>query len=99
MEAAGLPTNIYNVVQGEAETGQALCENELVRKVTFTGSVPTGQKVQQACASKGVKPVTLELGGKSAFIVFEDADLDKAVNAAILANFLNQGEVGSLQML
>jgi aldehyde dehydrogenase family 9 protein A1 len=93
LAAAGLPTNIFNVIQGEADAGKALCENELVRKVTFTGSVATGQKIQQACASKNIKPVTLELGGKSAFIVFEDADLEKAVHASVLANFLNQGEV------
>ncbi|KAI6177175.1 putative betaine-aldehyde dehydrogenase [Aphelenchoides bicaudatus] len=93
LSAAGLPVNIYNVVQGEGETGQALCENEFVRKVSFTGSVATGKKIQQACAAKNIKPVTLELGGKSPFIVFEDSCLDKAVHAAVLANFLNQGEV------
>lgn len=80
-------------MQGEGETGQALCENNFVRKVSFTGSVATGQKIQQACASKNIKPVTLELGGKSPFIIFEDADLDKAIHAAVLANFVNQGEV------
>lgn len=58
---AGLPSGVYNVIQGEAETGQALCENELVRKVSFTGSVSTGQKIQQACASKNIKPVSINV--------------------------------------
>jgi acyl-CoA reductase-like NAD-dependent aldehyde dehydrogenase len=83
--------------------------HEKISKVSFTGSVSTGQKIQQACAQKLIKPVsigklfdpqyfdkkvTLELGGKSAFIVFEDADIKDAVTAAILANFLNQGQFG-----
>ncbi|KAI6237787.1 Protein CBR-ALH-12 [Aphelenchoides besseyi] len=93
LTAAGLPNGVFNVVQGEGKTGQALCENEFVRKVTFTGSIPTGKAIQRACATKNVKPVTLELGGKSAYIVFEDANIEDAVTAAILANFLNQGEV------
>uniref|UniRef100_A0AC34Q610 Aldehyde dehydrogenase domain-containing protein n=1 Tax=Panagrolaimus sp. JU765 TaxID=591449 RepID=A0AC34Q610_9BILA len=91
--AAGLPINVYNVIQGEAETGTFLCEHELIRKVSFTGSVATGQKVQQSCARKNVKPVTLELGGKSPFIIFEDCEVKNAVAGAILANFLNQGQV------
>ncbi|CAD5212344.1 unnamed protein product [Bursaphelenchus xylophilus] len=93
LKAAGLPDGVYNVVQGDAETGEALCQNEDIRRVSFTGSVETGKAIQRNCALKNIKPVTLELGGKSAFIVFEDADINEAVNAAILANFLNQGEV------
>ncbi|KAI1725294.1 aldehyde dehydrogenase family domain-containing protein [Ditylenchus destructor] len=93
LKEAGLPDGVFNVIQGEGETGQYLCLNENVRKVSFTGSVATGQKIQQACAQRGIKPVTLELGGKSAFVVFDDCDLQSAVSAAILANFLNQGEV------
>uniref|UniRef100_A0A915D3I8 Aldehyde dehydrogenase domain-containing protein n=1 Tax=Ditylenchus dipsaci TaxID=166011 RepID=A0A915D3I8_9BILA len=89
-----LSTNQAHLHQlGEGETGTDLCLNEIVRKVSFTGSVATGCKVQQACAQRGIKPVTLELGGKSAFVVFEDADISNAVSAAILANFLSQGEV------
>ncbi|KAH7731646.1 Protein ALH-12 b [Aphelenchoides avenae] len=93
LRAAGLPDGLYNVVQGDASTGEALCLNEHIRKVSFTGSVATGQAIQRTCATRSIKPVTLELGGKSAFIVFEDSDVKEAVAAAILANFLNQGEV------
>jgi len=93
LAAAGLPTGVYNVVQGEADTGSALCQNWLIKKVSFTGSVATGQKVQQQCSLRNVKPVTLELGGKSPFIVFEDSEIENAVAGAILANFLNQGQV------
>ncbi|KAL3119249.1 hypothetical protein niasHT_000193 [Heterodera trifolii] len=93
LRAAGLPDGVYNVLQGEAETGKLICLHEKVARVSFTGSVPTGRKIQQMCAQRGIKPVTLELGGKSAFIVFEDADLKDAVTSAILANFCNQGEV------
>ncbi|KAE9554572.1 hypothetical protein FO519_002211 [Halicephalobus sp. NKZ332] len=93
LTAAGLPEGVYNVVQGEAETGTAICEHGLIKKVSFTGSVATGQKIQQNSAKKNVKPVTLELGGKSPFIIFEDSEVENAVAGAILANFLNQGQV------
>uniref|UniRef100_A0AC35U342 Aldedh domain-containing protein n=1 Tax=Rhabditophanes sp. KR3021 TaxID=114890 RepID=A0AC35U342_9BILA len=93
LAAAGLPTNIFCVVQGEASTGEALCTNKLIRKVSFTGSVPTGKKIQHLCSVNNVKPVTLELGGKSALIICEDADLDNAVAGAMMANFYNQGQV------
>ncbi|GMT20477.1 hypothetical protein PFISCL1PPCAC_11774, partial [Pristionchus fissidentatus] len=93
LTAAGLPAGVYQVVQGEGETGQALCEHPLIRKLSFTGSVATGQKVQQACASKNIKPVTLELGGKSALVIFADSEVKSTVAAAMLANFLNQGQV------
>uniref|UniRef100_A0A914I7H5 Aldehyde dehydrogenase domain-containing protein n=1 Tax=Globodera rostochiensis TaxID=31243 RepID=A0A914I7H5_GLORO len=93
LKAAGLPDGVFNVVQGEAETGQLICLHEKIARVSFTGSVSTGRKIQQTCALRGIKPVTLELGGKSAFIVFEDANLQDAVASAILANFCNQGEV------
>jgi aldehyde dehydrogenase family 9 protein A1 len=93
LAAAGLPANVYNVLQGEADTGSFLCEHDLIRKVSFTGSYQTGMKIQQQCSKHNIKPVTLELGGKSPFIVFEDAEIHNAVAGAILANFLNQGEV------
>jgi acyl-CoA reductase-like NAD-dependent aldehyde dehydrogenase len=73
LKAAGLPDNVYNVIQGEGATGEALCQNEKIHKVSFTGSVGTGKLVQQNCAKRSVKPVTLELGGKSPLIIFEDA--------------------------
>lgn len=91
---AGLPDGCYNVVQGETETGQLLCNHSSIDKMTFTGSVPVGSKVMEACA-KGIKHVTLELGGKSPLIIFEDSHLDNAVTGAMLANFLTQGQVCS----
>ncbi|CAG0900675.1 unnamed protein product, partial [Cyprideis torosa] len=91
---AGLPPGVYNVVQGGSQTGQALCDHPKVDKLSFTGSVATGQRVMKAGAEK-VIPVTLELGGKSPLIVFEDADLVNAVRGAVMANFLSQGEVCS----
>ncbi|KAL4222077.1 4-trimethylaminobutyraldehyde dehydrogenase [Mactra antiquata] len=91
---AGLPDGCFNVVQGEAETGSLLCNHPGVDKMSFTGSVDVGSKVMEACA-KGIKHVTLELGGKSPLIIFEDSNLDNAVTGAMLANFLTQGQVCS----
>lgn len=91
---AGLPPGVFNVVQGRGEVGRALVEDARVAKVSLTGSVPTGRKVYQS-AAKGLKQVTLELGGKSPFIVFGDADLDAAVSGAILGNFYSTGQVCS----
>lgn len=91
---AGLPPGVFNVVQGAAETGRALVRHPEVDKVSLTGSVPTGRAVMRD-ASGGLKAVTLELGGKSPLIVFDDADLDNAVSGALLANFYTQGEICS----
>ncbi|CAJ0580704.1 unnamed protein product, partial [Mesorhabditis spiculigera] len=93
LTAAGLPDGIYTVVQGEAETGEALCTNAGVSKLSFTGSVGTGLAVQRNAAVNTLKPCTLELGGKSELIIFDDANLDNAVNSAMMANFFNQGQV------
>ncbi|KAG8132998.1 putative 4-trimethylaminobutyraldehyde dehydrogenase-like protein [Naja naja] len=89
---AGVPKGLFNVVQGGAATGQFLCQHPDVAKVSFTGSVPTGVKIMEI-AAKGIKPVTLELGGKSPLIIFSDCVLDNAVKGALMANFLTQGEV------
>ncbi|XP_056353558.1 4-trimethylaminobutyraldehyde dehydrogenase [Oenanthe melanoleuca] len=89
---AGVPKGLFNVVQGGAATGQFLCHHPDVAKISFTGSVPTGMKIMEM-AAKGIKPVTLELGGKSPLIIFSDADLENAVKGALMANFLTQGEV------
>ncbi|XP_056133388.1 4-trimethylaminobutyraldehyde dehydrogenase A [Lampris incognitus] len=89
---AGVPDGLFNVVQGGAETGTLLCHHPMVAKVSFTGSVPTGKKIMEMSA-KGVKPVTLELGGKSPLIIFKDCELENAVRGALMANFLTQGEV------
>jgi len=89
---AGVPPGLFNVVQGGAATGQFLCQHPDVAKVSFTGSVPTGSKIMEMSA-KGIKPVTLELGGKSPLIIFSDCDMENAVKGALMANFLTQGEV------
>jgi acyl-CoA reductase-like NAD-dependent aldehyde dehydrogenase len=91
LQCAGLPDGVVNILQGGADTGKALCNSPDVRKVSFTGSVQTGKAIARACADQNVKPVTLELGGKSACIIFGDANLEMAVNGAMLANFLSQG--------
>lgn len=91
---AGAPEGLFNVVQGGQETGSLLCLHPSVDKVSFTGSVPTGKKIMEM-ASRGVKAVTLELGGKSPLIIFEDTDLENAVRGALMANFLSQGQVCS----
>ena len=92
LSLAGVPTGVYGVVQGEGETGALLTQHQGLDKLSFTGSVPTGSKIMAAGAI-GLKNVTLELGGKSPLIVFEDADMKNAVKGALMANFLTQGEV------
>jgi betaine-aldehyde dehydrogenase len=89
---AGVPAGVFNVVHGAAEVGQWLTNSPEIAKVSFTGEVATGRKVMAAAASS-LKDVTMELGGKSPLIVFEDADLDNAVSAAMVGNFYTQGEV------
>lgn len=94
LKEAGLPDGVFNVMQGFGETGGALTTHADVDKVSLTGSVPTGQRVM-AAAADGIKHVTLELGGKSPMIVFEDADLDNAVGAAMNGNFYSSGQICS----
>jgi len=91
---AGLPPGLYNVLQGLGDVGAALVGDPRVAKVSLTGSVPTGRKVYQAAAA-GMRHVTMELGGKSPMIVFDDADLEDAVSGAILGNFYSSGQVCS----
>lgn len=91
---AGLPAGIYNVIQGMGEVGGALVTDPRVDKVSLTGSVPTGRKVYAAAAA-GIKHVTMELGGKSPMIVFDDANIENAVSGAILGNFYSSGQVCS----
>lgn len=91
-QEAGLPDGVFNVVQGFAETGQALTAHPGIDKVSLTGEVGTGKAVMRAAADS-LKAVTLELGGKSPLIVFDDADLDNAVSGALLGNFYTQGQV------
>lgn len=94
MMEAGAPAGLYNVVQGMGDVGEALVGDPRVDKVSLTGSVPTGKKVY-AAAGGGVKHVTMELGGKSPLIIFDDADLEDAVGGAMLANFYSTGQVCS----
>jgi acyl-CoA reductase-like NAD-dependent aldehyde dehydrogenase len=89
---AGFPEDVWHVVTGDGETGRALVEHERVDKITFTGSTEVGREIQRA-ASGSMKRLTLELGGKSANIVLDDADLDAALAGAMNATFRNQGEV------
>ena len=82
------------MVQGDGRVGQMLSRHPGIDKISLTGEVGTGKKVM-ADAATTLKGVTLELGGKSPIIVFDDADLDSAVNAALVANFYSAGEVCS----
>ncbi|MBD8556255.1 betaine-aldehyde dehydrogenase [Rhizobium sp. CFBP 8762] len=91
---AGLPKGLFNVIQGDRETGPLLVNHKDVAKVSLTGSVPTGRKVYAAAAS-GLRHVTMELGGKSPLIVFDDADLESAIGGAMLGNFYSTGQVCS----
>ena len=94
LHEAGAPAGVYNVIQGLGDVGAALVADDRVDKVSLTGSVPTGRKVYAAAAA-GIKHVTMELGGKSPMIVFEDADVENAVSGAILGNFYSSGQVCS----
>ncbi|PYC48888.1 betaine-aldehyde dehydrogenase [Litorivita pollutaquae] len=91
---AGLPDGIFQVLQGAGEVGAPLVTDPRVDKVSLTGSVPTGKKVYAAAAAQ-MKHVTMELGGKSPMVVFEDANIDDAVGGAILGNFYSSGQVCS----
>src|ERR1044072_3766256 len=91
---AGAPPGLFNVVQGDGKVGRMLVDHPGIAKISLTGSVATGKKIFAGAASQ-LKKVTLELGGKSPLIVFEDADINNAVSAAMLANFYTQGEVCS----
>ena len=94
LSEAGLPDGVFNVVQGQGDVGAALLQDPRINKVSLTGSVATGRKVYQS-AAVGLKQVTLELGGKSPLILFEDADLENAVGGAILANFYSSCQICS----
>jgi len=91
-DAAGLPPGVLNIVTGDGETGAAIVANDGVDKVAFTGSTEVGRIIRKATAGSG-KKLSLELGGKSPFIVFEDADLDSVVEGVVDAIWFNQGQV------
>lgn len=91
-EEVGIPKGVVNIVTGSAgEIGDELCTNPLVRKITFTGSTEVGKMLIQKSAST-VKKVSMELGGNAPFLVFDDADLDRAVQGAIAAKYRNSGQ-------
>ena len=94
LSEAGAPDGIFNVVQGLGDVGASLVSDARVAKVSLTGSVPTGRKVYAAAAAD-LKHVTMELGGKSPLIIFDDANVDNAVSGAILGNFYSSGQVCS----
>ena len=89
---AGLPAGVVNIVTGDGATGAALVAHAGVDKIAFTGSTEVGRAIRKATAGTG-KKLSLELGGKSPFVVFEDADLDSAVEGAVDAIWFNQGQV------
>ena len=91
-EEIGLPKGVVNVITGDGRTGAALVEHPGVDKIAFTGSTEVGRIIRTAIAGTG-KKVTLELGGKSPFIVYEDADLDSVVEGVVDAIWFNQGQV------
>jgi len=89
---AGLPKGVVNIVTGDGATGEIIVKHPGIDKIAFTGSTEVGRKIREATAGSG-KSLTLELGGKSPFIVFEDADLDSAVEGVVDAIWFNQGQV------
>jgi len=91
-ERAGIPKGVFSVVTGSAgEVGGELTGNPIVRKLTFTGSTEIGRQLMAECA-KDIKKVSLELGGNAPFIVFDDADLDAAVDGALVSKYRNNGQ-------
>ena len=89
---AGLPSGVFNVVNGDGSVGAYLTSHPGVAKISFTGQVATGKKVAASAAGE-MKYMTMELGGKSPLIVLEDADLELAVDGAMMANFFSSGQV------
>ncbi len=88
---AGLPAGLINIVTGEAPVGEAICSHPEIRMISFTGSTRTGKRVMEL-ASHTTKRVTLELGGKAPFIVFEDADIEAAAQGAVVGAYINTGQ-------
>ena len=94
LREAGVPDGVFQVVQGFADTGRLLTRHPRIRKVSLTGEVTTGRAVMSDAAAS-LKSLTLELGGKSPLVIFEDASLENAVAGAMLGNFYSAGEVCS----
>ena len=91
-ERAGIPAGVINVVVGKTtEIGDELCDNPIVRKLTFTGSTQVGKQLIARCAGN-VKRTSMELGGNAPFIVFDDADFDAAIEGCIASKYRNAGQ-------
>ena len=92
-EQAGFPKGVFNVVTGSDSSaiGKELCENDKVRKITFTGSTRVGSILMEQCAGT-IKKMSLELGGNAPFLVFDDADIDAAIEGAMICKFRNAGQ-------
>lgn len=92
-EEAGVPAGVFNVVTGLGETaGAAISEHSEIDMISFTGSTEVGRKIMIASANSNLKKMSLELGGKSPFVIFDDADIDKAVDSACMTIFYNHGQ-------
>ena len=91
-QKAKLPKGVVNIITGDGSTGEHITDHNLIDKIAFTGSTEVGKKIISSTASSG-KKLTMELGGKSPFIVFEDADLDSAIEGVVDAIWFNQGQV------
>ena len=91
---AGLPDGVFNVLTGSGrEVGTWLTEHPGIEKISFTGGTRTGKQVMASASSSSLKDVTMELGGKSPLIIFEDANLNRAADIAVMANFFSSGQV------
>jgi aldehyde dehydrogenase (NAD+) len=93
IEEAGFPPGVFQVLSGDGSTGALIASHMKIRKVSFTGSIPTGKKIQAMAANSNLKRVTLELGGKSPAVVFDDCNLDNAVMWCVNALVANTGQV------
>jgi aldehyde dehydrogenase (NAD+) len=89
----GIPAGVMNIISGYGKTGQLLSTSMRIKKIAFTGSTATGRRILKAAADSNLKKVTLELGGKSPNIVFDDADLDEAIEQVNFGIYYNSGEV------
>ncbi|CAB3789473.1 NAD/NADP-dependent betaine aldehyde dehydrogenase [Paraburkholderia ultramafica] len=90
---AGVPAGVFNVVQGDGRVGAMLAAHPDIAKISFTGGVETGKKVMSMAGASSLKEVTMELGGKSPLLVFDDANLERAADIAMSANFFSAGQV------
>ncbi|MFM0630367.1 betaine-aldehyde dehydrogenase [Paraburkholderia xenovorans] len=90
---AGVPAGVFNVVQGDGRVGALLAAHPDIEKISFTGGVETGKKVMSMAGASSLKEVTMELGGKSPLLVFDDANLERAADIAMSANFFSSGQV------